>query len=138
MYRISIIAIIAAFGAELIADQIIGFIMLVVLGQGSIQADMTPEATQAALKAVAESPAFLAGTMIFGTATVVGGGYLAARIARRIPYYHGLAMGVVGLALQLFYWQMNPLWMNVIAVLTVIPMSLLGAHLAKRHIPPEE
>ena len=36
--------------------------------------------------------------MVFGTAaTTIGGAYLAARIAKRIPYYHGLAMGIVGM-----------------------------------------
>jgi hypothetical protein len=95
MYRISIIAVLVAFGTEMIADQIIGFILFSVLAPGSIEAHMSEEAAMLALKAVAEQPAFLAATMILGTATTVGGGYLAARIARRFPYYNGLAMGIV-------------------------------------------
>ncbi len=138
MYRISIIAIIVAFGAEMIADQIIGAIVLMVLAAGTIEPNMTDAAAEAALKAVTQTPAFLASIMIFGTATTVGGGYLAARIARKFPYYNGLAMGLVGLTLQLYYWQLNPLWLNIIAALTVIPMSILGAHLAKPHLPPPE
>lgn len=138
MYRISIIAVIAAFGAEMIADQIIGAILVMALAAGTVETNMTEAAIQEALKAVTQTPAFLAATMVFGTATTVGGGYLAARIARKFPYYNGLAIGLVGLTLQLYLWRLNPLWMNIIATLTVIPMSVLGAHLAKPHLPPPD
>jgi hypothetical protein len=138
MHRISVIAIIAAFGAELLADQVIGAILIIVFAQGSLEPHMTEEATRQALEAVQKSPGFLTAALLFGTGTVVGAGYLAARIARQYPYYNGLAMGIVGLTLQLYLWQMNPLWLNIIAVLTVIPMSILGAHIAKPHIPPPE
>jgi hypothetical protein len=138
MRKISILAVVIAFSAEIVADQIIGFIMVLVLGQGALNSGMTEQEVTAALKTVAESPAFLAGTMAFGTATTVAGAYLAARIARSFPYYNGLAMGLVGLALQLYFWRLNPLWMNITSVITVIPMSLWGAHLAKPHLPPPE
>lgn len=138
MYRISIIAVIAAFGTELIADQLIGFVLLLVFAQGSIEPNMSQQATEQALKAIAEQPAFLAAALFMGTATTVGGGYLAARIARKFPYYNGLAIGIVGLTLQLYLWKLNPLWVNILAVLTVIPMSIWGAHLAKPHLPPPE
>jgi hypothetical protein len=138
MYRISIIAVVAAFGTELIADQIIGFILLIAFAQGSVEPNMSQEATTQALKAIAETTSFLAAALVTGTATTVGGGYLAARIARRFPYYNGLAIGIVGLTLQLYLWKLNPLWVNVLAVLTVIPMSIWGAHLAKPHLPPPE
>ena len=138
MYRISIIAVIAGFGTELIADEIIRFILVIVFAQGAIEPNMSEEAATQAIKLIAEQPAFLAAVMILGTATTVGGGYLAARIARRFPYYNGLAIGIVGLTLQLYLWNLNPLWMNIIALLTVIPMSIWGAHLAKPHLPPPE
>jgi hypothetical protein len=138
MYRISIIAVIAAFGTEMIADEIIRFILILVFAQGAIEPNMTEEAATQALKVIAEQPAYLAAVMILGTATTVGGGYLAARIARKFPYYNGLAIGIVGLTLQLYLWKLNPLWMNLIALVTVIPMSIWGAHLAKPHLPPPE
>lgn len=138
MHRISVIAIIAAFGAELLADQVIGAILIVVFAQGSIEPNMTEEAARQALEMVQKSPALMAFGVLFGSGTTVGGGYLAARIARKFPYYNGLAMGVVGLTLQLYLWQMNPLWLNILSVLTVIPLSILGAHIARPHIPPPE
>lgn len=138
MYRISIIAVIAAFVAELIADQIIGFVMVIAFAQGAIEPNMSEEAVAQAVKAIGNQSSFLALSMILGTATTVGGGYLAARIAKRFPYYNGLAIGIVGLTFQLYLWKLNPLWMNIIAVLTVLPMSIWGAHLAKPHLPPPE
>ena len=138
MFRISILAVASAFACEWVVDQILGFILLIVFAQGTIEPNMTEEATEIALKAVTDKPAFLAIAMVLGTATTVGGGYLAARIARTFPYYNGLAIGLVGLAYQLYMWRLNPLWMNVLAVLTVIPMSIWGAHLAKPHLPPPE
>lgn len=138
MYRISIIAVIAAFVAELIADQIIGFVMVISFAQGAIEPNMSEEAVAQAVKAIGNQSSFLALSMILGTATTVGGGYLAARIAKRFPYYNGLAIGIVGLTFQLYLWKLNPLWMNIIAVLTVLPMSIWGAHLAKPHLPPPE
>lgn len=138
MYRISIIAVIAAFVAELIADQIIGFVMVIAFAQGAIEPNMSEEAVAQAVKAIGNQSSFLALSMILGTATTMGGGYLAARIAKRFPYYNGLAIGIVGLTFQLYLWKLNPLWMNIIAVLTVLPMSIWGAHLAKPHLPPPE
>jgi hypothetical protein len=138
MNKISFVAVVIAFSAEMLVDQIIGFMLVLVFGQGAINSGMSEQEMTAALKAVTETSAFLTGTMIFGTATTVGGGYLAARIARQFPYYNGLAMGLVGLALQLYLWRMNPLWMNIISVITVIPMSIWGAHIAKPHLPPPE
>ena len=138
MYRISIIAVIVAFVAEVIADQIIGFIQITLFAAGSIEPKMSEEAVKEAIKVIYGQPGFLAVAMVLGTATTVGGGYLAARLAKRLPYYHGLAIGIVGLAFQLYFWNLNPLWANIIGVLTVIPMSIWGAHLAKPHLPPPE
>lgn len=138
MFRISILAVTAAFACEWLVDQIIGFMLVLVFAQGSIGPDMSEEAAMQAIRAVTDKQGFLAAAMILGTATTVGGGYLAARIAKRFPYYNGLAIGLVGLTFQLYMWRLNPLWMNILAVLTVIPMSIWGAHLAKPHLPPPE
>jgi hypothetical protein len=67
----------------------------------------------------------------------VGGAYLAARLARRIPYYHGLAMGILGVLFVLVTWNREAGWLNVLGMLVTIPASLYGAHLAKKHMPAE-
>jgi hypothetical protein len=75
--------------------------------------------------------------MLLGTSTTVGGAYLAARLARRIPYYHGLAMGILGVLFILVTWDRGLGWLNLLALLVTIPASLYGAHLAKKHLPTE-
>jgi hypothetical protein len=138
MYRISVVALVAAFSAELIADWIIQLCLFMVFAGDSISGDMTNEALQKVYENLSTSPGFTAAVLVFGTATTFGGGYLAARIARKYPYYHGLGMGLIGIAYALYYWQTNELWLDLLSVLSNIPVCIWGAHLAKRHLPPPE
>src|SRR5689334_12679114 len=132
MYRISFPALIIAFFAELAADWVIQLCLLFGLGGDSISGDMSQEDMQKLFEAVNAMPAFTAAVLIFGTGTTFGGGYLAARIARQYPYYHGLGMGLIGMAYVLYYWQENPVWLNLLGLLVNIPVSIWGAHFAKR------
>ncbi|HTU67203.1 MAG TPA: hypothetical protein VMF52_14740 [Steroidobacteraceae bacterium] len=138
MYRISIPAVVIAFLAEIFADQIVQFLVLMALAGNSLGADLDPAALQKVIEDVSQTTAFTLCIVVFGTATTLGGGYLAARIARQYPYYHGLAMGLVGIAFLLYFWNANPLWLSLLGVLTNIPVSIYGAHLAKGHMPPPE
>jgi hypothetical protein len=45
-------------------------------------------------------------------------------------------MGLIGIAWAFYYWRMNPLWLDLLSVLSNIPVSIWGAHYAKRHMPP--
>lgn len=138
MYRISIPALVIAFFAELAADWVIQLCLLLAFGGDAIKGDMNQADLQKVFEAVSAMPSFTAAVVIFGTATTFGGGYLAARIARQYPYYHGLGMGLLGIAYILYYWQANALWLNLLALLSNIPLSIWGAHFAKRHLPPPE
>ena len=66
--------------------------------------------------------------------TTVAGAYLAARLARRIPYYHGLAMGVIGVVFGLFFWHQDAIWLDYLGVILTIPLSLFGSHLARNRM----
>lgn len=138
MYRISIPALAIAFLAELAADWVIQLGLLLAFGGDAITSDMSPEELQKVLDAVSAMPAFTAAIVLLGTATTFGGGYLAARIARQYPYYHGLGMGLVGIAYILYYWQANSVWLNLLGLLSNVPVAIWGAHFAKRHMPPPE
>jgi hypothetical protein len=85
-------------------------------------------------KVVYETTAFVPWAMVLGTATTIGGGYLAARIARRIPYYHGLAMGVLGILASMYFWRSDATGFFYIGLVLTIPASLYGAHLAKKFL----
>jgi len=138
MYRISIPALVIACFAELAVDWIIQLCMFMIFAGDSVSGDMTNEAMQTVYETVKNNPGFTASVVIFGTATTFGGGYLAARIARQYPYYHGLAMGLLGIAYALFFWQANDLWLDLLSLLSNIPVCIWGAHVAKRHMPPPE
>ena len=86
---------------------------------------------------VTSSTSYVPWMMALGTATTVGGAYLAARLARRIPYYHGLAMGILGILFILVTWNGELGWMNFLGLLVTLPAALYGAHLAKKHMPVE-
>lgn len=133
MKHIQLWAVIAAFGAELIADTIIDAITMAVFAHGTLSPDLDRETLRKATDAILDSSQFLTAKVIFGTATTVGGGYLAARLAQTYPYYNGLGIGLLGLVFSILVWS-DPLWLSVFAVLTTIPASIYGAHLAKRHM----
>jgi hypothetical protein len=136
MYRISFFALVLAFLAELGVDILTQAILVHVFAGDAFTSDMSEDAARQLFETVTQMPAFTAMSLLLGTATTVGGGYLAARLARQYPYYHGLGMGLLGIAFTLFLWREQQLWLGLFAVLSNIPLCIWGAHLAKRHMPP--
>jgi len=136
MTRINLLMVCAAFVAEWIADNIIDMVMLLVLANGTLSPDLDQEAMKKATEVIINSSEFLMGKVIFGTATTVGGGYLAARLAKTFPYYNGLGIGLVGVLLTILMWG-DPIWLSVLSLLTTVPASIYGAHIAKMHMPAQ-
>jgi hypothetical protein len=135
MNHIRLWAICVAFIAELVADLIISSITLAVFADGSLSADLDNETLRKATDAILDSNQFLLSRVVLGTATTIGGGYLAARLAKTYPYYNGLGIGLIGIIFGILQWG-DPLWLNFFALITTIPASIYGAHLAKRHMSP--
>jgi hypothetical protein len=135
MPPISIKAVLIAFGAEFIADQIIRSIAFALFAQGMFTSGMSDADLEKMRQAVFDTTSYIPWMFVFGAATTVAGGYLAARIAKKIPYYHGLAIGVVGVLFILTFWQDEAGWLDWLGLLITIPLSVYGAHLAKRHLP---
>lgn len=77
---------------------------------------------------------FLLGSIILGTLSTMVGGYLAARIAKKEPYWNAGAIGVLGIVLGLLLAKDYPLWFNVVGFLLALPAALLGGHLARSRI----
>jgi hypothetical protein len=136
MYRISFFALVLAFLAELGVDILTQAILVHVVAGDAFSPDLTEDAARQLLESITQTPAYISMSLLLGTATTIGGGYLAARLARQYPYYHGLGMGLLGIAFTLFLWREQPLWLGLFAVLSNIPLCIWGAHLAKRHMPP--
>jgi hypothetical protein len=70
--------------------------------------------------------------LILGTASTVVGGYLVARIARRIPYFNALAYAVLGMMLSTLTTGALPMWFRVVGIGLTVPASLLGAYFGRR------
>jgi hypothetical protein len=47
-------------------------------------------------------------------------------------------MAILGIVYTLYLWRAAPLWLSLLSLLSNIPLSIWGAHLAKRHMPPPE
>ena len=126
-----------AFAAELVADFVISMFVFSFFAGDLLSADMGQSEFEAMVRTVMATTAYVPWMMVLGTATTVGGAYLAARIAKRIPYYHGLAMGIAGILFIIITWDNEQLWPGILGLLVTIPASLFGAHLAKQHMPVE-
>jgi nicotinamide riboside transporter PnuC len=135
--RISFKAIAIAFIAELAADILCQLFLFALFAGDMANSQMTAEEQQAFAQKVIETTALLPWAMVLGMATTVGGAYFAARLAQRIPYYHGLAMGIVGIVYILLMSRGDFDGYTWIGLLLTIPASLFGAHLARKHMPPE-
>jgi hypothetical protein len=133
MKHIRIWAICVAFIAELFADLIISAVTLAVLAHGTLSADVDQETLRKATDEIINSSEFLMSRVILGTATTIGGGYLAARLAKTYPYYNGLGVGLIGLIFGIVQWG-DPLWLNFFGMVMTIPASIYGAHLAKKQM----
>jgi hypothetical protein len=134
---ISFKSIAIAFTAELGVDFLISLLVFGFFAGDSLKPGMTDLEFEEVARQVTQTTAYVPWMMLLGTGTTVGGAYLAARLARRIPYYHGLAMGILGVLFILVTWDRGLGWLNLLALLVTIPASLYGAHLAKRHLPAE-
>lgn len=133
MKHIRIWAICVAFIAELFADLIISSVTLAVLANGTLSSDVDQETLRKATEEIINSSEFLMSRVILGTLTTVGGGYLAARLAKTYPYYNGLGVGLIGLIFGIVQWS-DPMWLNLFGMVMTIPASIYGAHLAKKQM----
>jgi hypothetical protein len=134
--RIDFRAIVIAFAAEFVADFIIGAMVFLFYAGDLITPGMTDAQLLEVRRTVLDNTSCLAWLLLFGAATTVGGGWLAARLAKRIPYYHGLAMGVVGIIDLVVQWDSDSVGLGWFGIITTIPLSLFGAHLARKRMEP--
>lgn len=138
MPPISFKSIAIAFAVEVLADTVIRALLFAVFAQGMLTTGMSTAEVEEVQKTVFDTTAYVPWAMAFGMATTVGGGYLAARLAKQIPYYHGLAMGIVGIVFILLLWPKDSGWLEFFGLIITIPLSLFGAHIAKGHMTPVE
>jgi hypothetical protein len=126
--RAILLATLAVFGI----DYITGMVLVAVFSEPI--ANGSDEQLRAAAAALLRNTGYLRGALIFGTASTVVGGYLVARIARRIPYFNALAYGLLNVLLGLLWMGDAPMWFRVVGIGLTVPAALLGAYFGKRPI----
>jgi hypothetical protein len=127
-------AIIVAMLLSLALD-VVGSIALVAGFGLELTEQMTPEQTQAAIEAVTSTQGFLFASLLYGTATTVFGGFVAARLARSHPYFNAMAIGVLGIVLGLLLGGDAPFWFEAIGFLMSVPAAVFGGRIALRRLP---
>jgi hypothetical protein len=126
--RAIILASLAVFGVDLVSS----FLLISLFGGPAFDSSRTDAQIRAAMQVLLQDSRYLTSALILGTASTVLGGFLAARLARVLPYFNALAFGLVGLALSALAVDDQPTWFKVIGFTLTLPAALLGGHLAKR------
>lgn len=131
MPSISIRAVILASLAVLGVDIMSSLLLTQMFGGPGFGSGLSDEQIRAAYQVLLQDVRYLTFGLILGTASTVLGGYLAARLARSVPYWNALAFGVLGLLISLIGSGDLPAWFKVIGLLLTLPAAVLGGHLAK-------
>jgi hypothetical protein len=106
-------------------------LLISLFGGPTFGSGMSEEQMRRGFQVLFQDARYLTFALIFGTATTVLGGYLAARLARAVPYFNALAFGVLGLTVNLLTSVDVPIWFKVIGFGLTLPAALLGGHIAK-------
>ena len=134
MPNISIRAVLLASLAVLGVDIVSSMLLTQMFGGPGFGSGLSDEQIRAAYQVLLQDVRYLTFGLILGTASTVLGGYLAARLARTVPYFNALAFGMLGLLISSFGAGDLPTWFKVIGLLLTLPAALLGGHLAKLHM----
>lgn len=131
MHNISVRAVLLASLAVFGIDIISGFLLINLFGGPTLGSGMSDQQMRQALQVLFQDARYLTFALVCGTASTVIGGYLAARLARAVPYFNALAFGVLGLTVSILTSGDLPTWFKVMGYGLTLPAALLGGHLAK-------
>lgn len=124
-----ILASLAVFGVDIISQMT----LINAFGGPALNSEMSDEQMRAAMLVLFQDTRYLTFVLVLGTASTVLGGYLAARLARNVPYFNALAFGVLGLVVSALTSSELPLWFKIVGFGLTLPAALLGGHIAKLH-----
>jgi len=123
-----LLATLAVFGVDIISSML----LFNAFDGPTLNADMSDEQVRSLLQPLYQDVRFLTIGLILGTASTVLGGYLAARLARSVPYFNAFAFGMLSLVISSFTSTDLPLWFKIVGLAVTLPAALVGAHIARR------
>ena len=132
MNRVSPKALLISLAVMLALDTLGGMILTIFFASQSMHGNTTPEQTRAAVDALNQSSGFLLSALAYGSITTILGGYLAARLAKRLPYFNAGAFGLASIAIGIILAGNSPLWFDIVGIFVTLPAALFGAQLSKR------
>lgn len=135
MHNISVRAVVLASLAVFGIDIISGFLLITLFGGPTFGSGLSDEQLRGAFQVLFQDARYLTFALVSGTASTVLGGYLAARLARAVPYYNALAFGLLALMVSVLTSGDLPTWFKVIGFGFTLPAALLGGHIAKLRMP---
>lgn len=135
MHNISVRAVILASLAVFGVDIVTNFLLISLFGGPTFSAELSEEQMRRAFQVLFQDARYLTFALILGTASTVLGGYLAARLARAVPYFNALAFGVLGLTVSMLTSGELPMWFKIVGFGLTVPAALLGGHIAKVRMP---
>ncbi|HEY0681307.1 MAG TPA: hypothetical protein VGD45_03155 [Steroidobacter sp.] len=131
MPGISIRAVILASLAVLGVDIVSSLLLTQMFGGPGFGSGLSEDEIRRAYQVLLQDVRYLSFGLILGTASTVLGGYLAARLARSVPYYNALAFGVLGLLISAIGAGDVPTWFKLVGLVLTLPAALIGGHIAK-------
>ena len=103
---------------------------------GGLPDKPTDEQIRATIAALYENPRYLTWSLILGMASIALGGYLAARMAQRLPYFNALAFGLFYSVLGAIIAAMGPVappgWLRTLVPVLTVAAALGGAWLCRK------
>lgn len=124
-----------AFGifADVFSTGAMSMLLYALLGARLVGEGAAPEAIEQTLLT---SDAYVLIALAGGLACTVFGGYVAARVAGRLEYFHGLLTGIGVLVFSELMMLGSPVdysvALRVLGDVLLVPAALYGAHLRKR------
>lgn len=120
MENVSIKGLVIAIVITLILNIVIGVVGLTIFAEGM---------TEESMLAIEKQTNFLLYALVTGVLSTVLGGYISARYGVLAPYKNSAVFGIIGILFGLLLATFDPVWFDVVGLLSVIPAAMIGGYL---------
>ena len=134
MQRFNIRAVVVGSLSMLALDLLTGIVSFTFFTGDALSSEATQSEISAAATAIEQNSEYLLASLLLGTFSTVLGGYIAARLARKLPLFNACAVGVVGIAAAVLLGGSSdsPGWFSAFGYLSTIPAAIIGGWLERR------
>ena len=88
--------------------------------------------TEKAKLAIEKQTNFLLYALVVGSLTTLLGAFISAKYGKLAPYKNASIFGVIGVLMGLIFATFEPIWFDLVAFVTTIPLSIFGGYLVAR------